>query len=189
MANGGPISHVACACRHGPRSCRRKMGSSSCPAACRRSTNVLRDSLSHRAWRTALAGSGHTGRRSCDDRRVGAPRLARGTSELELGRRVRSQKKAGADGSRARRNDFQSLRMIAGALSAIQSGDRLGQLVGVDHPTARKAPHDLVLAFPRHRKTAFRATELTVERNHVILGVPGVMDYDRARFSVAVAVI
>ena len=38
----------------------------------------------------------------------------------------------------------------------------------------------------RHREAAFRAAELAVERDHVVLGIPGVVDDDRARLGVVV---
>src|SRR5689334_23163212 len=63
---------------------------------------------------------------------------------------------------------------------------RLRQLVGVDHAPAGKAAHRCILAALGHREAAFRAAEHAMRLDHLRLGIPGVMDHDRARLGIAV---
>ena len=53
-------------------------------------------------------------------------------------------------------------------------------------PPARRA-HHVILALAAHREAAFRAAELAVERDHVVLGIPGVVDDDGARLGIVIA--
>src|SRR5689334_8936831 len=62
----------------------------------------------------------------------------------------------------------------------------LRELVGVDHAAAGELAHHGVLALARHGEAAFGAAELAVDRDHVVLGVPGVVDDDRARLGIVI---
>src|SRR5207249_3818950 len=73
------------------------------------------------------------------------------------------------------------------ARSAIAPRDsRLCELVGVDHAAAGELAHHLVLAVARHRDASLRPAEHAVERDHVSLGVPGIVDDDGARLGIIV---
>src|SRR5262249_6795828 len=61
-----------------------------------------------------------------------------------------------------------------------QLGSRdLGQLIGVDHPSAGEALHYGILVLARHREATLGPAELAVERDHIVLGIPGVVNDDR----------
>src|SRR5258705_4250081 len=63
---------------------------------------------------------------------------------------------------------------------------KLGELFRVNHTAAGELAHHFPLALAGHGETAFGAAELAVERDHVVLGIPGVVDDDRARLRVVV---